>query len=255
MASSTATHRSPLIVMRDTRAWQVQVWASFGIAVFLCGTGLAYLPGEALDRRLIETPAAAIETLSHATAGTAALALAALGKTLAEPPVIPADESLDFIARNARDCRRFAGALAPGSREPQVQGRLTAVLHALDHIDRMTERCRDELRFQHLSDVAALAGEAREVRSACDQLRGTLLAGEDSPATRQHLESLARQLESDHQMVRHQVIRAAAHGDYDADKLDLTLDAQRWLRRVTWHAFRVSHYLHQAGRETPPIGQ
>ena len=50
MASSTATHRSPLIVMRDTRAWQVQVWASFGIAVFLCATGLAYLPGEALDR-------------------------------------------------------------------------------------------------------------------------------------------------------------------------------------------------------------
>ncbi len=51
MASSTATHRSaPLIVVRDTRAWQLQVWISFGIAVFLCATGLAYLPGEALDR-------------------------------------------------------------------------------------------------------------------------------------------------------------------------------------------------------------
>lgn len=46
-----AAHRSPpLIVMRDTRAWQAQVWASFGVAVFLCGTGLAYLPGQSLDR-------------------------------------------------------------------------------------------------------------------------------------------------------------------------------------------------------------
>ena len=43
-------NRSSLIVMRDTRAWQLQVWVSFGIAVFLCATGLAYLPGEALDR-------------------------------------------------------------------------------------------------------------------------------------------------------------------------------------------------------------
>ncbi len=35
---------------RDTRAWTVQTWVSFAIAVFLCATGLAYLPGEALDR-------------------------------------------------------------------------------------------------------------------------------------------------------------------------------------------------------------
>jgi hypothetical protein len=41
---------SSLTVMRDTRAWQFQVWVSFGIAVFLCATGLAYLPGQALDR-------------------------------------------------------------------------------------------------------------------------------------------------------------------------------------------------------------
>ena len=45
-----ASNRSPLIVMRDTRAWQLQVWVSFGLAVFLCATGLAYLPGQALDR-------------------------------------------------------------------------------------------------------------------------------------------------------------------------------------------------------------
>lgn len=45
-----ASNRSPLIVMRDTRAWQVQVWVSFGVAVFLCATGLAWLPGQSLDR-------------------------------------------------------------------------------------------------------------------------------------------------------------------------------------------------------------
>lgn len=34
----------------DTKAWKLQVWVSFGLAVALCATGLAYLPGADLDR-------------------------------------------------------------------------------------------------------------------------------------------------------------------------------------------------------------
>ncbi|HYD80079.1 MAG TPA: YiaA/YiaB family inner membrane protein [Paucimonas sp.] len=39
-----------VLIHRDSRAWQMQVWVSFAIAVFLCGVGLAYLPGADLDR-------------------------------------------------------------------------------------------------------------------------------------------------------------------------------------------------------------
>ena len=39
-----------VFIQRDTKAWQLQVWASFLIAVFLCGVGLAYLPGRDLER-------------------------------------------------------------------------------------------------------------------------------------------------------------------------------------------------------------
>jgi hypothetical protein len=38
------------IIQRDTRAWTVQVWISFAIALFLCAIGLAYLPGQDIDR-------------------------------------------------------------------------------------------------------------------------------------------------------------------------------------------------------------
>lgn len=48
-AKSTSS-RNIFYVPRDTKAWGVQVWISFGIAVFLCGVGLAYLPGADLDR-------------------------------------------------------------------------------------------------------------------------------------------------------------------------------------------------------------
>jgi len=40
----------PNVIRKDSRAWKAQVWISFGLAVTLCGTGLAYLPGADLDR-------------------------------------------------------------------------------------------------------------------------------------------------------------------------------------------------------------
>ena len=35
---------------RDTAAWRLQVWISFGVAASLCAIGLAWLPGTDLDR-------------------------------------------------------------------------------------------------------------------------------------------------------------------------------------------------------------
>jgi len=42
-------HR-PHPARRDTKAWKVQVWSSFGLSASLCALGLAYLPGRDLDR-------------------------------------------------------------------------------------------------------------------------------------------------------------------------------------------------------------
>jgi hypothetical protein len=37
-------------IRRDTSAWRLQVWISFGLSVALCASGLAWLPGADLDR-------------------------------------------------------------------------------------------------------------------------------------------------------------------------------------------------------------
>lgn len=37
-------------VRHDSKAWKVQVWVSFAIAIALSAIGLAYLPGEDIDR-------------------------------------------------------------------------------------------------------------------------------------------------------------------------------------------------------------
>jgi hypothetical protein len=40
----------PTSIRKDTRAWKAQVWISFATAVVLCAVGLAYLPGQDIDR-------------------------------------------------------------------------------------------------------------------------------------------------------------------------------------------------------------
>lgn len=37
-------------IHHDTKAWKAQVWISFAVAASLCAVGLAYLPGQDLDR-------------------------------------------------------------------------------------------------------------------------------------------------------------------------------------------------------------
>ena len=41
---------SNALIRRDTKAWRTQVWLSFGIAISLCAIGLAWLPGDDIDR-------------------------------------------------------------------------------------------------------------------------------------------------------------------------------------------------------------
>lgn len=41
------------IMQRDTNAWRMQVWLSFGIAILACGVGVVQLPGQELDRAFL----------------------------------------------------------------------------------------------------------------------------------------------------------------------------------------------------------
>jgi hypothetical protein len=41
---------APPRIRHDTKAWKAQVWISFGAAASLCATGLAWLPGQDIDR-------------------------------------------------------------------------------------------------------------------------------------------------------------------------------------------------------------
>lgn len=201
------------------------------------------LPSAVLDPRLIDTPAVACQTLHRATMGTAALALECASHALASPPQPPAPASLDAVVRSSTDCRQFVAALVAGAKGADIGPGLPEVLHALDHIDRLVDRCRDSANIHHLAETDALAGEAARAREGCDSLRQFLLAPGSGDNPLPSLGALAIRLESDHMLVRHAMIEEAARGERPPEALDRDLDAHRWLRRTAWHAYRIAHYL------------
>ncbi len=51
MSTNNRHHpNAALTIRRDTPAWRLQVWTSFGLAATLCAIGLAWLPGQDIDR-------------------------------------------------------------------------------------------------------------------------------------------------------------------------------------------------------------
>lgn len=41
------------VMQRDTSSWRMQVWASFGLAIFCTAIGVIQLPGQELDRAFV----------------------------------------------------------------------------------------------------------------------------------------------------------------------------------------------------------
>ncbi len=41
------------VMQRDTQGWRSQVWISFGLALVACAIGVAFLPGQDLDRAFL----------------------------------------------------------------------------------------------------------------------------------------------------------------------------------------------------------
>lgn len=48
--AAMSTSGTSTLIRRDTSAWRLQVWLSFAVSASLCAIGLAWLPGDDIDR-------------------------------------------------------------------------------------------------------------------------------------------------------------------------------------------------------------
>ncbi|NOR56888.1 MAG: Na/Pi cotransporter family protein [Sulfurimonas sp.] len=124
--------------------------------------------------------------------------------------------------------------------------RLIAMIHTLDHMQRLHERCEeDEDRAITLRDTQHFSKERNIL------ILGIKLIIEDINSKKWHKifkhsnktkSSLYKLLKS----YRKMIVTKIARGEIDVEVGTDYLEGVRWLKRVSWHLVRISHHYEQA---------
>ncbi|MFQ6538157.1 MULTISPECIES: Na/Pi cotransporter family protein [Aphanothece] len=129
---------------------------------------------------------------------------------------------------------------------------LLHLLHALDHLQRLHERCEEESdRLNTVATAEALApdrdGLIRALEALIPQVRQGSWDGAASLA-----DACAHQLHRRVDPFRDAVMVQVAAGELDVDRATVRLQAMRWLRRVSQHLQRICRHLEQGGSSGLP---
>ncbi|HSJ63646.1 MAG TPA: Na/Pi symporter [Gemmatimonadaceae bacterium] len=193
-----------------------------------------------LDPNVARIPVVAAEvarrTVMEIAANLARLFVEALERPgrskLASEILERADTALD-------ETRRFvsrAGASGDGGNAAHY----LAVLHAIDHLERLVERLRV------LPDAPAIGIEYRAAAALVPTGLAPAVRWLDDPAAPDPLESteaLSLGIAGRRRRQRADNLRAAAEGELDPDVALRHLDAMRWLDASVYHVWRALHHL------------
>ena len=144
--------------------------------------------------------------------------------------------------------------LAPAPSPVQAEGvvaepgkALLHLLHGLDHLQRLHERCEeDQDRLRTAATSAGLGSERRLLLETLDQLPALVQQGH-WPQASDLASASAQALHRRVAPYRQEVLAAVARGELDLDAGTARLEAIRWLRRVSQHLERACYHLGAIG--------
>lgn len=123
---------------------------------------------------------------------------------------------------------------------------LVSVIHALDHMQRLHERCEEE------EDRAFTARRTIELMDDCQLIADsihTIISGMQEnrwPAVSQRAQETAEVIQQTETPYRATVMAAIGSGEITVSEGTNRLEAIRWLRRVSKHVARITQHLGQA---------
>lgn len=170
-------------------------------------------------------------------------------------------EATERLSRMKLDLEHIRGYVtrvrtAPGQAHDHAEH--VELLHALGRLHRLVQACDDPSAFERLgrsSTLRALTHEiAAQLASASTELEALLeaLPEDATPTVLARLARLDAEVERLRAEYRTRILGQAAQGDLDAAEADEILEAGRWLRRLTLHAWRATTHLTWPGGTTTP---
>lgn len=170
-----------------------------------------------------------------------------LGRALADDASRRQPQKLEVLQADLDRLELYLDQIHLGGISQPLGQHLVHLLHGLDHLQRLHERCDEEPeRLRTVVSSASLAGE----RQALQRLVERLIALSLEHQWRQGADAAgrcARRFEQRVDRYREAVLDRVAAGELDVEAGTQRLEAMRWLRRVSEHLQRISSHLAQHG--------
>ncbi|MHA7826001.1 MAG: Na/Pi cotransporter family protein [Roseovarius sp.] len=189
-----------------------------------------------LDKRLLADEGAAMEAAQSVADQLRQTLFTALAKAIGPEHDLRALGSVS--AQGAPVLEALGTYLAKiriASDKTPEQARYVALLHQLDHFERLLERCHQRGRIDILRQDPLLTRDVAAIRAALAR---------DADAAR--FSRLVRLIKYRAERFRRGALLREHAGLIEVDQVFARTDAIRWLERVTGHAERLAHYAAEA---------
>jgi phosphate:Na+ symporter len=202
---------------------------------------------EALDRRLLADPGAAIDAAGSSAHAIANRLFAALGTAL-QPggSLLPLHEAVEEAEPALQALRDYLARMTVPADHAQAHRRYSALLHEWDHLHRLRHRCRQTERLAPLFAHPLLRRPAILLGAVLRRRAG----GEDS-ADDARLERLRQRIAARVTLLRRQALARGGAGPGETAGLFAATDAMRWLDRTAAHVRSIVYYEGLAAQEAP----
>jgi len=198
-----------------------------------------------LDRSLYQTPSVAI-VAARATLVDLTQQLLSSMREEFETTAIRETESEDYerIRKTLSEVSSFLKGV-DCKQDPKLMIRLEDLFLTIDHLHRLSRRCDAFERLEVARHDSVLGAYVLQVRN---EIEGVLeaLAGVVTKEHQESVEKLARSFENNKERDRRQFSESVVRGEIDYEEAIARLDTLRWLRRISFHLWRMTRHLRHA---------
>jgi phosphate:Na+ symporter len=196
-------------------------------------------PAERLDDRLLKDPQAALDAARAAVQDQAKLLFTAVSDVLrAKPEGIPL-VSPDAFEQTNTSLRSYLDRIKTGPDDPAANSDHIHLLHALDHMDRLTDRLRQSDRIETIQTTEHLTRFGHQLSG----LAGRFVEADGSPALPTEFDALRQAFREERRLTRENTLNQAANDQVGLEEAIARVDSIRWLHRTTYHLWRISVHL------------
>ncbi|WP_373018478.1 Na/Pi cotransporter family protein [Thiomicrorhabdus sp.] len=198
---------------------------------------------EQLDPQLLQTPELALNAVQQTLIDLTKALLRQLHALMQNPndPSLPSH--LQQLQQELDETQIYLDRIHLTQSQSHLWKRLVSMIHMLDHLQRLHERCEEESdRAQASKQFTILQKFSRRLENDIVNLQTQFQQNQWDNALK-----LSRQLyyfiRQDTEGYRHKMVQKMGQGEISADECRDSLEAIRWMERISKHLYRISYHL------------